>query len=106
VQLAGSSDDVLRLLGLIGVPAKSLARLDLEDDWRRLVCAVTPIRDEGALPANCIVAIPVDLCARQVKCRDRLHAIPFTVRVRSISSSRHDNGHGERRAKLHVPDGG
>src|SRR5215212_4662977 len=63
VQLAGPRDDVLGLLGLIGVPAEPASRLDFEDDRRRLVRPVSPIGNEGALPTNCIVTISVDLRA-------------------------------------------
>src|SRR5215212_9170290 len=77
VQLAGPRDDVLGLLGLIGVPAEPASRLDFEDDRRRLVRPVSPIGNEGALPTNCIVTISVDLSARQVKRRDWVYTIPF-----------------------------
>src|SRR5215217_3285451 len=76
--LAGSGDDVLSLFGLIGVPAEPAARLDLEDDRRRLVRPVSPIRNEGPLPTNGIVAVPMDLRPRQVERRNRVHTIPFT----------------------------
>src|SRR3954462_9706451 len=79
LQLAGSGDDVLGLFGLIGVPAEPAARLDLEDDGRRLIRPVSPIGDEGPLPTNGIVAIPVDLPAWQVERRYRVHTIPFTL---------------------------
>ena len=78
MQLARPGDDVLRLLGLVGVPAESRARLDLEDDRGRLVRAVSAVGDEGTLPTHRIVALAVDLRARQVKRRDRVHTIPFT----------------------------
>ena len=42
LQLAVSSDDILGLLGRIGVPAKTPSRLDLIDDRRRLSRACPP----------------------------------------------------------------
>src|SRR5215213_10038180 len=77
-QLAGSGDDILSLFGLIGVPAEPAARLDLEDDRRRLVRPVSPIGDEGPLPTNGIITVPMDLGAWQVERRYRVHTIPFT----------------------------
>ena len=52
MQLTGPGDDALGLLGLIGVPAESRARPDLEDDRRRLVRTMSSIGDEDALPTN------------------------------------------------------
>ena len=34
IELAGPGDDILRLLGRVGVPAEPLARLDLVDNGR------------------------------------------------------------------------
>jgi len=77
LQLAGPGNNVLRLLCLIGVPAEATTRLDFEDDRRRCVRAVSAVGDEGPLPANRVVAITMELCARQVKRRYRVNTIPF-----------------------------
>jgi hypothetical protein len=107
VQFPGSRDAVLGLLGLIGVPAEPASRLDLEDNRRRLVRAVSPLGHESALPANGIVAIPVDLRARQVESRDRVHTIPFHSDTPRQAGAPTDTAHAEpivvvrTRASLH-----
>src|SRR5262249_52212219 len=52
LQLALAGDDVLGLLGGVGVPAELAARLDLVDDGRGLARAVAAIDHEGALPTD------------------------------------------------------
>ncbi len=76
MQLAGAGDDVLGLLGLIGVPAESRARLDLEDDRRRCVRPMSAVGNKRSLPANCVVAFAVDVRSRQVERWDWIHAFP------------------------------
>src|SRR5215211_8006067 len=83
LQLAGPGNDVLSLLCLICVPAEATTRLDLEDDRRRCVRAVSAVGDKRSLPTNRVVAIPVELRAGKVKRRYWVHTIPFTCRLAS-----------------------
>ena len=55
LQLALAGDDVLRLLGGVGVPAELPAGLDLVDDGRGLARPVAAIDREGRFPADSLI---------------------------------------------------
>ncbi len=52
LQLAAACDDILRLFGGIGVPAKTPSGFDFLDDRRRLSGPVSSVDHEGAVPAD------------------------------------------------------
>jgi hypothetical protein len=64
-QLAGASEDVLRLLGGVGVPAEPSAGLDLVDDGRGRRRPVSAIGGERARPSHRRVVHSSDLRTRK-----------------------------------------
>jgi hypothetical protein len=66
MEFAVAGNDVLRLLGRIGVPAKPAARFDLVDDGRRCRRAVTAIHRKGAGPAHRGIVFAPHLRARKL----------------------------------------
>src|SRR5262245_37164322 len=58
IELARAGNDVLRLFGRVGVPAKALARFDLVDDDRGCRRAVAATDGEGAFPMHRRVISP------------------------------------------------
>ena len=66
IQCACASDDVLRFLGGIGVPAQPRARFDLIDDRRRRGRpAMSAIDRESASPFDRWIILCPNLCARE-----------------------------------------
>lgn len=66
IELAGSGDDILRLLGRVSVPAEPLSRLDLGDDGRRGSRPVSAIDGERRLPTYGRISFAPHLGARQL----------------------------------------
>jgi hypothetical protein len=103
MQLAGPGDDVLGLLGLIGVPIESRARLDLEEivvDWS----APRPPEETKAPRQWTESSLSPWICASG-RSNVATGSIPSLSRSAGwILSFRHDNRHGERRVMHHVPD--
>jgi hypothetical protein len=85
LQLARTGNDVLRLLGLIGVPAEATTRLDLEDDRRRRFSTVSSIEDKGSMLTNRVVSIAVELDTWQIKRRHWVHTIPSTFATDDVA---------------------
>src|SRR5262245_14580585 len=71
IALTRAGNDVLRLFGRVGVPAKPLARFDLVDDDRGCRRAVAAIDGEGAFPMHRRVSLAPDFSTLQFGRVDR-----------------------------------